>query len=161
MPYDIQCTDSDCGKVTSVDDIYDLIYRHLSKDGWIECPVCGGRGFIDSWNEGWRSFRQEKSDTGSKLYLKAIIKLNRLPTTNDADSMPRNFVFLVSYRKDAPPDHIWPVRYYKGGDDQWRVSLRGPLLSLREVGNMMDHLERPDGEWGLGLHVPRNYKGST
>ena len=134
MPYDIQCTDSNCGKTTSVDDILDLIYRHLSKDGWIECPVCGGRGFIDSWSEGRRGFRQDKSLPGSKRYLKAIIKLNRLPPPDDDGSMPRNFVFLVSYRKDAPPDHVWPAQYWKDGTDQW-ASVLGPIVEPVGSGN--------------------------
>lgn len=154
MPYYIQCTDSDCGKVTSVDDISDLIYGHLSEDGWIECPVCDRRGFIDSWDEGGRrAFRQDKSLPGPKKYLKAIIKLHRSPPLADG-SQERNFVFLVSRGKAEPPDHIWPARYWKDGTDQWRV-FWGPLLSLSEVGKMMDHLDRPEGEWGLGLHVPR------
>ena len=54
----------------------------------------------------------------------------------------------MSYRKDEPPSHIWPCRYYKGGDETWGVRT-GIMLNLREVGEMMDYLERPDGQRGL------------
>ena len=153
MPYDIQCESSDCGKRTSVYNIVRLIYDHLGRGGWIECPVCEGRGFIYNWDEGGKGFRQDKSLPGPKRYLKAIIKLDRsLWLTNGAQE--RNLVFLVSYRKDEPPNYIWPARYWKNASDQWLVGNRGPLLNLREVGKMMDQLVQPESNWGLGLHVP-------
>ena len=149
--FQIQCVSSDCGEVTEAGDIINLIYECLDETNvWILCGTCGERGFITKWvSDGRRRELENHSE-----HLKAIIKLDRFPPDADG-SQNRKFVFLLSYRKDEPPSHIWPCFYWKGGDETWRVRT-GVKLSLSEVGHMMDYLERPDGQWGLGITVPRH-----
>ena len=152
--YNIQCSGSDCGKITTANDIIAVIYRCLNKDGWIVCESCGERGIISSWFD-WPRFSSQESDGDvKKIHLKAVIKLNRQPPFENQEQ-DRNFVFLLSFGKDEPPDHFCPCRYHKDDGGLWRV-YSGPIFSLMELGVMVDHLERPDGEWGLGVHVPRS-----
>ena len=79
--FKIQCSSSDCGKITDAGDVNDLIYKcRDSKDGWIRCRSCGERGFINKWT---LAGRRGRHDSDGFWYLKAIIKLHRLPPSVD------------------------------------------------------------------------------
>ena len=140
MPYDIQCTNRDCGRVTNADDIVKLIDGgHLDAKGWIRCKACNGRGFINRWFDGPRFFSRE-SDSSFGIFLKAVVKLPRV------GNKERNFAFLASLQADEPPEYVWPCCYYEDDKGMWRVC-SGPFLRAADVVGLASML----GESGFDI----------
>ena len=100
----IECTNSECGKVTTPENIADLMKSKGYRDdhGWFVCSACGSSGYIR------KQFRLQEGDEWEP-YLKGIIQP---PVYSNQEGGYQPFAFLVSYSPDTPPEDVW-FAYYK------------------------------------------------
>ena len=98
MAWLIKCCDPKCKKLTRASNIVELVSAHRNRDGWFLCS-CGKRGYIE------KTFRLQEQGQMWKPFLRAMIPLAKNGTYEP-------FVFLVSYKPNAPVTDVW-FSYYK------------------------------------------------
>ena len=97
MKWPIEC--GDCGQITLVPDIVELIDHHLDGHGRILCGHCGNPGYIG------KTFEIQKNDTPYlKPYIRGIIPG---PAKRDRTGTYRSLTFLASSAPDQEPQELW------------------------------------------------------
>ena len=99
MGWEIRCTDSNCGEVTWVENIVDLLNCYRDPRGWFVCP-CGQPGYIE------KSFELQESGEVWEPYLRGAC------TLGEPEETYQPFAFLVSDAPAGSVDNVW-VSYYK------------------------------------------------
>ena len=97
MKWPIEC--DDCGQITLVPDIVELINHHLDDHGRILCGQCVKPGYIE------KTYEIQENDTPHlKPYIRAII-----PGTAKRDKAGtyRPLAFLASFAPDQEPQELW------------------------------------------------------
>ena len=106
MSWEIECKRKECGEITTVANVVDLIRDHRNDRGYFRCGTCGGEGYIE----------RQYEVTGEEDWVPTL-RGALLPGLNRHGEGYSPFVFLISYGAEKPITDIW-FRYYKDRREQ-------------------------------------------
>ena len=137
MKWPIEC--GDCGQITLVPDIVELISHHLDGQGRILCGHCRNPGYIQ------KTFEIQKNDTPHlKPYIRVIIPG---PAKRDRTGTYRSLTFLASSAPDQEPQELWLSSIEDTRSDGGRLKMGHgpggpPVFTTEEVIDLVAQMVR-------------------
>lgn len=141
MVWIVNCTNENCGEVTSAINIVELLNNCRNEEGWFICNACNSEGYIE------KSFNLQEPGEVWAPNLIGALRLNE-----DEQDTYQPFVFLVSDNPNMPPNGVWfcyykDTRLYPGGRLMLGHGPGGPpVLSFDQVRNLVEMLNQIEAQ---------------